>query len=492
MQENTQPFLFDRDNLRQVFSSRRRKELLQKYGYKTLTDLYRTLIAQKSQWAEYIVGLPGTGKTTFAVDCKWAQIIETQEDIHALLTLSFDKMVFITCDIEDEIAQNAWAITLIHTNAQRVGLQRKQRDSDIAEGEAKTAFGRQAGSVARVGTDDSILVSRLKTDYEEKARIVVYKSNDVNNRDKKKDIQIKNLSTKKKYTEAGVVTASGKWTPAQIVHIEHQLKKVLSLGKEKWLTSFVIIGQNSWGKYDLGLTQSERTAIINLELKNALPIISSSTPKFITNTQGKIIKIIPEQSRAVLGKERLPQGFIQWSYNELLTQYPKFIKNKDAYAVKVFAGYNFINIGTISMEWTSESISATFIRKCLLERHIAAIKPYLSPTIFSVLTSEHNLQVFQRRYSLLQERDQKLLENKEELIKKYKLKDPLTQQALVNKKWVPVVLSKKYASGAKTRRDQAKIMTYLENVDQIIRKSERVIKKRYGKLIYAKENMLKI
>jgi hypothetical protein len=30
-----------------------------------------------------------------------------------------------------------------------------------------------------------------------------------------------------------VVTASGKWTPAQIVHIEHQLKQVLSLSQEK-------------------------------------------------------------------------------------------------------------------------------------------------------------------------------------------------------------------------------------------------------------------
>jgi hypothetical protein len=30
-----------------------------------------------------------------------------------------------------------------------------------------------------------------------------------------------------------VIAASGKWAPAQIVHIEHQLKKVLSLAQEK-------------------------------------------------------------------------------------------------------------------------------------------------------------------------------------------------------------------------------------------------------------------
>ncbi len=49
MQNTTKPFLFDRDNLKQVFGDRRRKELLEKYGYKTLTELYRTLIDQKSQ-----------------------------------------------------------------------------------------------------------------------------------------------------------------------------------------------------------------------------------------------------------------------------------------------------------------------------------------------------------------------------------------------------------------------------------------------------------
>ena len=42
-------FLFDRDNIQQALTGRRGKELLQKHGYKTLTDLYTTLIAQKSQ-----------------------------------------------------------------------------------------------------------------------------------------------------------------------------------------------------------------------------------------------------------------------------------------------------------------------------------------------------------------------------------------------------------------------------------------------------------
>ncbi|HBB03565.1 TPA: hypothetical protein DCZ39_01490 [Patescibacteria group bacterium] len=89
---------------------------------------------------------------------------------------------------------------------------------------------------------------------------------------------------------------------------------------------------------------------MNLELGDALQFITTSTPKFIKNNQGKIIKIVPEKSTAILGKERLPAGFTGGTYEELLMQYPDFIKHKNAYAVKAFAGYNLINIGTISME----------------------------------------------------------------------------------------------------------------------------------------------
>lgn len=501
MQNSSSTLLFDRDNLRQIFSNWRNKELLKKYGYKIPKDLMNALIEQKSQWSEYIVGLPWTGKTTFALRQLWAKIIETKDDIINLLTMNFDNMVFVTCDVEDEIAQNASKITLLHTSQQRVKQQRKQRDEDIQEDDSETAFGRQAGSVNKVTTDDSILVSKLKTDYADKSHIVVYKSNDPENRDEKKEICVKNLSERKKYIEGWVVAASGKRTPAQIVHIEHQLKKVLSLAQENTLASFAIISPNSWWKYDLGLTQSERIRIINLVLKNQLPFIISGTPKFIKNAQGKIIKIFPEKSRAVLGKERLPKWFTEGTYDDIVRDYPDFLYSKtkksdneeatnDAYAVKAFEWYNFINIGDIPMEWSEESISATFIRKCLVEWNINAIKPYLSPEIFSVLTSPHNLHVLQRRYSLIQERDYKLKEIKDEMKKKYKQINPLTNQPLVNKKWELILLTKKHADACKNRRDQAKIMTYLQNTNQIIKNAERKIKKKYNALIYAPENKL--
>ena len=117
------------------------------------------------------------------------------------MTMDFDKMSFVTCDVEDEIAQNASHITLLQTHPQRVKVQRQQRDEEIEEGESETAFGRKPGTVAKVTTDSSILVSKLKTDYEKKSDIIFYKSNDPTDRETKKHISVNNLSDKRKYVE---------------------------------------------------------------------------------------------------------------------------------------------------------------------------------------------------------------------------------------------------------------------------------------------------
>ena len=85
-------------------------------------------------------------------------------------------MVFVTSDVEDEIAQKAKQITLLHTSPHRVKQQREKRDEEIEEGTSETAFGRSARSTARVSTDASILISKLKTNYEEKSRVVMYTS----------------------------------------------------------------------------------------------------------------------------------------------------------------------------------------------------------------------------------------------------------------------------------------------------------------------------
>lgn len=132
-----------------------------------------------------------------------AQKIKTQDDVVKILNMDFDEeMIFVTADVEDEIAQKAKHITLVHTSSERIVLQRKQRDTEIEEEESETAFGRVARTTAGVTTDASILISRLKTDYEKKSNIVMYNSNDPTNRDRKRDISVSSdseVSPKRKY-----------------------------------------------------------------------------------------------------------------------------------------------------------------------------------------------------------------------------------------------------------------------------------------------------
>ena len=52
------------------------------------------------------------------------------------------------------------------------------------------------------------------------------------------------------------------------------------------------------------------------------------------------------------------------------------------------------------------------------------------------------------------------------------------------------MLTEKHAQKYKERREYAKIMTYIQEVNQIIKHAERTIKKKYKKLIYSKENAL--
>lgn len=500
MNSKTKPLLFDKDNLNEVFRDRRNKELLKKYWYSKTADLYDALIEQKANWSEYIIGLAGSGKTTFALNHMEAQKI-TKENLHTLLSMDFDNMIFVNAEIDDKIAQRAKRITLLHTSPDRINSNREYRDQEIKQDNAQTAFGRSAGSTSKVTTDDSILVSRLKTDYENKSRIIAYKSNDNQNRDNTQEIQVKTwIKEEKKYVEGGVVTASWKRSPPQIVHIEEQLKKVLSLAKEKNLTPYAFMTMNSWWEYDLGLTQNERIKIANLVLKWELPFFTTTQAKFIKNKKWKVIKVIPNKSIAVIWKERLPDWFEKGSYQDLLDNYPEFFKNyQDAYAVRAFEDYNFINMWDIQMEWTQESVSATFVRKNIVEWNIEAIKPYLSPEIFELLTSPENIKALQSRYQLIQKRDDELKEKKSELDKKYKHTNPITWEPVwLNRNWNQIIINKTFAnkywalgSEKKTdRRSYAKIMTYIKKVDQIIKSENNKIKKKYKNEIYSQNKLV--
>ena len=191
--------LYDKDNLTEAFSDGIGKRLLSKYGFSSVNDLCATLIEQKSQGAEYVIGLPGVGKSTYAIETLKAKPISTKADMIQLLSLDFEDMVFVSSGVKDEIAKNASHITLLHTSENRVSQQRQQRNSAIERQNSLTAFGRKAGTTDAVSTDNRVNIARLKTDYAEKSDILVYTSNDATDFSQYKMIPFSRLNENKKY-----------------------------------------------------------------------------------------------------------------------------------------------------------------------------------------------------------------------------------------------------------------------------------------------------
>ncbi|MDR2541754.1 MAG: hypothetical protein LBD11_08725 [Candidatus Peribacteria bacterium] len=114
------------------------------------------------------------------------------------------------------------------------------------------------------------------------------------------------------------------------------------------------------------MTSQEKRKLINLSLSDVNATLLDETSEYI-NVEGKIIKVDPSQSYVFLGKERLPEGFVEGSTEELLEKYPGFDEKPEGYAVKKMKGAYFFNLGDIKMEGSDVSVSATYVRKNLVE-----------------------------------------------------------------------------------------------------------------------------
>jgi hypothetical protein len=148
-------------------------------------------------------------------------------------------------------------------------------------------------------------------------------------------------------------------------------------------------------------------------------------------------------------------------------------------------GAYFFNIGTIAMQGSEESVSATHIRKNLVEGHPEALRPYLSEEVFKILTLPQNMQALQKRHQLLQEKAQKREVKKAALIEKYKTTHPITQAPLLKRDGTPKLLTRQVITAKTPQSEKEKILNYLERVDTIIAKHKKQLHQHYSKKIRA-------
>ncbi|MDR3168262.1 MAG: hypothetical protein LBU27_00410 [Candidatus Peribacteria bacterium] len=218
---------------------------------------------------------------------------------------------------------------------------------------------------------------------------------------------------------------------------------------------------------------------------------------------------MPELSVAVLAKDRLPADF-QGSYAELCAQYPEFMqttgKRETNSVVKNLHSHrinHFIAGDTLCTDDGVE-MSATRVRKALVEKNTAQLQQLLDPKLYQVLVTTENLERMERRYRLAQERKEKLMSNTDQQLS---LKTTLAQQKTLNpltgtplpiekgkqKQVNKVFLKKKEYSDA----DKAVIETYLTEIEaqyqqnlQALTQEKKQLENTYKERIRSKENRL--
>ena len=142
------------------------------------------------------------------------------------------------------------------------------------------------------------------------------------------------------------------------------------------------------------------------------------------------------------------------------------------------------------MEDSEESVSATFVRRNLVEGNVQALVPYLSEEVFKVLTLPQNLQAIKRRYVLEEQRKAAETRLKEELNQKYKSVHPITKQPLLKKDGTPKLLDKRVVTKDTPRDEKERVLNYLEAKTKLMNKKIRKQNKSYKEKIYAEKNKL--
>jgi hypothetical protein len=131
--------------------------------------------------------------------------------------------------------------------------------------------------------------------------------------------------------------------------------------------------------------------------------------------------------------------------------------------------FNHFIAGSVIATEDGEAMSATRVRKALVERNKAELQQLLAPELYTALVTEKNLDAVERRYHLCLEMEKEKAENKikqeqlkSEFDKQYRYTNPLTGKPLLDAKQTQKKLTKSFASKKMSLEDQNTIINYID------------------------------
>jgi hypothetical protein len=168
-------YIYDKDNFNQVLKGEHFLTLLKQHGYTKKSDFLADL-QKKALHSTLITGLPGAGKTSFAIQQFGAKAISSS-DLEQLFHPAEYDMIFTKCEpTEPQITERVDEIIHLQLHPDRLLGQRNLRNQQILEGTDETGFGRAPGTTDYATTNDDKIISLLKTDFPDKSTVIRYTS----------------------------------------------------------------------------------------------------------------------------------------------------------------------------------------------------------------------------------------------------------------------------------------------------------------------------
>ena len=166
------------------------------------------------------------------------------------------------------------------------------------------------------------------------------------------------------------------------------------------------------------MTQGEKRKCLELLRIQDLSIFHGDIRPLLKFGERDFVKIIPEQSIAVLAKDRLPEGFVG-TYQDLREQHEEFMTAGESNVVRSTAsrhGIRRFEAGKTLDTVDGQPMSATRVRKALIEGNRQELAQLLAPEVYASVVTDRNIKCAGRRYRWCLELAQKKQQLRDEQV----------------------------------------------------------------------------
>ena len=370
-------------------------------------ELYGSIVeeaAARGVIKEVITGVPGIGKTTYAIEqAGGPNFIKSISELGPGDTLIALRAA--TEKVDTPEFQSAKKVTHITGDKDVVMKMREDRKAKAKAGKSDTILGRNPDAAYFAETSGLTTEALLAEKYRNKFNLL----------ERHSDMSLKAASREAAaITELDNATVTmGNFGPYTKGHLEASQQRT-NTGE-----LVVMASKGVDREYDLGLTASEKIKLIELSNPSAKAIYSSGGMKQVFEHKGQVYRL-GENKEAVFGSDRVfgtaeETAAMESEIQAFKTQHGERAKKSDSPEVAAqrerykgmftddkARGARTQGFKVTEAKRNASNISATKVRKAIVEGNVAQIKEFMPESVVPVLVK--NLPTLQERARLIQQR----------------------------------------------------------------------------------------